>query len=56
MRTLFDDGWHYATTGSDAAPTPVSLPHDAMIHERRDATLPGGRHTGWYPGGAYTYS
>jgi len=54
MRTLFDQGWEYARAGVEDW-TPVSLPHDAMIHEQRDPGLPSGHNTGWYPGGAYTY-
>ena len=54
MRTLFDEGWEFARAGGDDW-TPVSLPHDAMIHEERDPGLVSGHNTGWYPGGAYTY-
>lgn len=52
--SLFDQGWEYSRTGSDSW-TAVELPHDAMLHEERDATLEGGHNTGWYPGGRYTY-
>ena len=33
----------------------VSLPHDAMIHEQRTQNTKNGHHTGFYPGGIYTY-
>ena len=35
--------------------TPVTLPHDAMIHETRAADAPGGGGHGYFPGGVYTY-
>ena len=34
---------------------PVTLPHDAMIHETRDAKSPGGSGHAYFPGGVYTY-
>lgn len=33
----------------------VTLPHDAMILERRDPDSPGGAAYGYFPGGAYIY-
>jgi len=33
----------------------ICLPHDAMIHELRDANTKNGGATGFYPGGTYTY-
>jgi hypothetical protein len=33
----------------------IDLPHDAMIHEERDAATGNGGATGFYPGGLYTY-
>lgn len=33
----------------------ISLPYDAMIHEKRTADTQNGHHTGFYPGGTYTY-
>lgn len=33
----------------------VNLPHDAMVHEIRDANTANGGATGFYPGGIYTY-
>jgi beta-galactosidase len=52
-RTGFNDGW--AVSGADGRRSDVTLPHDAMIHERRD---PKGRNrttSGYFPGGRYTY-
>lgn len=33
----------------------VTLPHDAMIREKRDKDCPSGAQSGFYPGGVYTY-
>lgn len=33
----------------------ITLPHDAMIHERRDPHTANGYNTGYYPGGSYEY-
>lgn len=34
---------------------PVILPHDAMIHEKRQADAPGGSGHAFFPGGSYQY-
>ncbi len=34
---------------------PVTLPHDAMIHEIRSKDAPGGSGHAYFPGGVYTY-
>ncbi|MGI6315421.1 MAG: glycoside hydrolase family 2 protein [Christensenellales bacterium] len=34
----------------------VTLPHDAMIHERREAGNPAGAACGYFPGGSYVYN
>lgn len=48
MQTIsFNDNW----TCNGA---PVTLPHDAMIRERRSADTSNGGH-GYFPGGVYTY-
>ncbi|WP_243076267.1 glycoside hydrolase family 2 TIM barrel-domain containing protein [Microbacterium sp. SS28] len=51
---LFTDGWTVAARGE--APRPVTLPHDAMITEKRTADAPSGAHGGYFPGGRYLYS
>ena len=33
----------------------VTLPHDAMIREKRDKDCPSGAQSSFYPGGVYTY-
>ena len=54
-RTPFNDDWRYERTGSGDWAA-VTLPHDAMIHEKRTPDTPNGSHTGWFPGGHYTYT
>jgi hypothetical protein len=49
----FNSQWMvYDETGREQA---VTLPHDAMIHRRRDAKNPSGGAQAFFPGGAYTY-
>ncbi len=48
IRYNFNDNW--SCNGKD-----VSLPHDAMILEARQADAPGGSAVGFFPGGKYTY-
>lgn len=49
----FNSGWTFMREGGE--PLPVTLPHDAMIHERRDPDSPGGSADGYFPGGRYVY-
>lgn len=49
-----NDFWLFEKVGS--SPILVSLPHDAMLHEKRDAHCINGRHTGYFPGGKYKYT
>ena len=49
----FNRNWTIETGGRPA--TAVTLPYDAMIHERRDARCRNGASTGYFPGGVYTY-
>lgn len=60
----FNDGWMFEKAGQndklkafygDSRKTPVTLPHDAMIREKRDAHCPAGAQSGFYPGGVYIY-
>lgn len=41
--------------GGKACTESILLPHDAMIHEERTPRTKNGHHTGFYPGGVYTY-
>ena len=47
-----NEGWLFEKANTTVA---VDLPHDAMLHEKRDAVSPGGVNSGYYPGGKYTY-
>ena len=49
----FNDNWIFYREGDD--PLEVTLPHDAMISEKRDAGCPNGVNSGYFPGGKYCY-
>ncbi|MBR3179111.1 MAG: DUF4982 domain-containing protein [Clostridia bacterium] len=53
MIRIFNDNWTFCREGG--TPVPVTLPHDAMIHEKRRATAAGGKNNGYFPGGIYRY-
>jgi len=48
MRSEFNQGW--VCNGK-----PVTLPHDAMLEEQREADCRNGVNSGYFPGGKYTY-
>lgn len=50
----FNQDWLFVKKG--AAAVPVHLPHDAMLHEKRDPACLNGRSTGYFPGGKYVYT
>lgn len=62
-KQLFNDSWEVEDGVSDAfaammAETvrkPVTLPHDAMIYEKRSAECANGNQSGYYPAKSYTY-
>ena len=60
----FNEGWTFEKAGQDDRlkafygnnhAEPVTLPHDAMIREKRQKDCPSGAQSGFYPGGVYTY-
>ena len=51
MQMDFNDNWIFYREGDD--PLEVTLPHDAMISEKRDAGCPNGVNSGYFPGGKY---
>ena len=53
-RQDFNQGWNYHKEGSDKV-IPVTLPHDAMIHDTRDPESPGTHANAYFPGGVYIY-
>ena len=61
-RQPFNTGWSYrqpvgpfAVQAADAAPTPVTLPHDALRDAVRAADVPSRGAGAYYPAGAFTY-
>ena len=53
-RLDFNSGWQFHKKGYTNS-VAVTLPHDAMIHEKREADGPGGSGHGYFPGGVYVY-
>ncbi len=49
----FNTGWKYRKAGGEYKE--IVLPHDAMIHEKREANAPGGSALAFFPGGEYEY-
>lgn len=49
-----DSGWIFWKKGTENK-IPVTLPHDAMLHEKRDPACLNAMNTGYYPGGCYYY-
>ncbi|KAB7787607.1 glycoside hydrolase family 2 protein [Bifidobacterium cebidarum] len=55
-RVNINSGWQFRSIGGGkGAWQPVTLPHDAMIHEPRTPRTGNGYNTGYYPGGTYEY-
>ncbi len=61
----FNTGWTcepglggniFARGGDHVEPKPVTLPHDATIHEVRQPDAPSGSNKGFYPNGTYMYT
>lgn len=53
MRTDLNSGWEFAKAGGKYSP--VELPHDAMIAEKRYASCRNASNGGYFPGGKYVY-
>lgn len=51
----FNDGWSMQKEGENKSYS-VTLPHDAMIYEKREPECINGCDTGFYPGGCYIYT
>lgn len=54
IQTDFCKGWEYSRCGTGER-IPVTLPHDAMIHEKRDPECESGSAGAYFPGGVYEY-
>ena len=65
LKTRFNEGWivtkgvgknlHEMMKGVQKEGEVVTLPHDAMIYEKRSKDTKNGSQTGFYPGGGYRY-
>lgn len=53
VRQSFNDGWSFGRAG--AGKRKVTLPHDAMLEERRTADAPSGSAGAYFHGGIYIY-
>lgn len=52
----FNKGWICRCVSREEKPCPVTLPHDAMISEKRSEESLGEGNIGWYEGGDYEYT
>lgn len=53
-RLNFNDNWIFFKYGAISGRA-VTLPHDAMLEEKRTADCPNGKNSGYFPGGKYCY-
>ncbi len=51
----FNKNWTYRHLVDDGIGGPVTLPHDAMIHEKRSAKAEGKGNVGWFEANDYQY-
>lgn len=49
----FNDGWIFSKQGESGRE--ITLPHDAMLEEKRYPTCRNAKQSGYFPGGKYTY-
>lgn len=52
----FEFNTDWVCIGKDGIKHPVTIPHDAMIHEKRDPASKSGSAGAFFPGGVYEYS
>ena len=55
-KTSFNDHWTCKKQGDSADPKAVTLPHDAMLFEKRDRKAATAGACGYFPGGKYEYA
>ena len=55
MKLDFCKDWTVKPLGSEDAPQHVTIPHDAMITEKRIRTARSSKNVGWYEGLDYLY-
>ena len=51
----FNQAWTYCRVGEETVKREVTIPHDAMISEKRTEDSAGGINTGWFEGYDYIY-
>lgn len=51
----FNNNWTYRHKGTDEIGRPVTIPHDAMLWEKRTKNSIGGINVGWFEGFDYVY-
>ena len=54
-KTRLHSGWTFWKDGMEGKKRQLGLPHDAMQEEQRQADLPKGSGSGFFPGGKYWY-
>ena len=54
-RISFNEGWTVWKDGHETERREISLPYDAMIHEKRDPDMKDGSASGFFHGGKYFY-
>ena len=54
QKISFNEGWLFGRLNEESR-REITLPHDAMIGEKRTAESAGGKNTGWYEGHDYVY-
>lgn len=52
---FFNDNWTFYRVGKEEEKKIVTLPHDAMLSEKRDINNPGGANISYFEGGKYIY-
>ena len=52
----FNDNWTYRHLDEDGDSIPVTIPHDAMLYEKRTKDALGGKNIGWFEGYDYLYT
>lgn len=52
---FFNDNWLFYKEGEEDKKKIVTLPHDAMLSEKRDISNPGGANISYFGGGKYFY-
>lgn len=52
----WNDSWLFRKASTDLAAAEVTLPHDAMLWEKREPDCRNGKQTGFFPGGRYIYT